>query len=106
MKVCLTKYSCGNCIMHTYDRLNYITYLFDPIRYKSLYIQSYGNLRPTSELVSHRIVTIKTKSSSKKVTVACSLSSEYEQSLRCVISTDSEKLQFRQGLHFVQRIQG
>jgi hypothetical protein len=106
MKISLTEELPGEYTIHTFDRRKYITYLFDPNRCKSLYIQSYNNLRTKSELTSLRIVTISRKGSSEKVTVTGKLTSEYEHCLRCMISTDNKKLQFNQGLHFCTNYSG
>jgi len=100
MKVSLTEELSGKYTIHTTDRRKYISFLFAPNRCKSLCIRSYNKLRDKNELTSLRIVTISRKGSSEKVTVACNLTSEYEQGLRCMISTDSKKLQFNQGLSF------
>jgi len=106
MKISLTEELHGEYTIHTTDRRKYITYLFDPKRCKSLYIQSYNNLRSKSEITSLRVVTIRRKGSSEKITVACNLTLEYEHCLRCMISTDSKKLQFDQGLHFCTNYSG
>jgi hypothetical protein len=106
MKISLTEELPGEYTIHTADRRKYITYLFDPNRCKSLYIQSYDYLRPKSELTSLRIVTISSEGSSEEVTISRKLTSEYEHCLRCMISTDSKKLQFSQGLHFYTKYSG
>jgi hypothetical protein len=106
MKISLTEELPGEYTIHTVDRRKYITYFFDPNRCESLFIQAYNKLSSKSEPTSLRIVTISRKGSSEKVTVACNFISEYELGLRCMITIDSKKLQFNQGLRFYTNYSG
>jgi len=98
MKIRLKRDYYGEYDLFTVDGHN-ITYFFNPKRQRSLFLQSYTRLRNTRKLVSLRIVTISRRGSSEKVKVLRRLS-KCEYCLLCMITTDSRKLRFEQGLSF------
>jgi hypothetical protein len=100
MKVCLVQNSFGGYNLRTFDKCNYLTYSFHPVRFDSLYLQSYTNVRAKSELVSQRIVTIKTKGPSGEVIATCKFTSGYVDCLHCMLLVDSKVLRFEQVLSF------
>jgi hypothetical protein len=100
MKVYLTQNPFGGYQLRTFDGRKYRTYLFYPNRCKSIYIQSYTNVRAKCELVSQRIVTIKAKGPSGEVIATYELTSGYVDRLCCMLFVDSKVLRFEQGLSF------
>jgi hypothetical protein len=99
MKTYLVQAFSGEYHIYTVDGYN-ITYFFNPKRKRLIYLQSYNNVRSNRELVSQRIVTIKTKSPSGKVIATRDFTSDYVDRLRCMITADSKNLLFEQGLSF------
>jgi hypothetical protein len=100
MKICLEQNSFGDYRLCTFDKRNYLTYLFHPVCFDSLYLHSYTNIRAKSELVSLRIVTISNKGPSGEAIATCELTSDYADRLSCMLFIDGKELRFEQGLSF------
>jgi hypothetical protein len=100
MKVCLMKYAAGDCIIYTVKGRHYTTYFFDQDYAKLLCLQSCTNSRDVVESVLQRLVTVNMTGLPGILMATCKFTTSCENSLRCMITTDSKKLQFSQGLSF------
>jgi hypothetical protein len=100
MKVRLTKYSSGDCIICTVKERRYISAFFYPDYAKGLYLQSCTNSIDVVASVLQRVVTVNMTGLPGVLMATCKLTTSCENSLRCMISVNKRELRFEQGLSF------
>jgi len=100
MKVCLTKYSSGDCVICTVEGRRYTVYFFDPDYAKLLYLQSHTNSRDVVESALERVVTVNMTGLPGILMATCKFTINWENSLRCMLAVNKRELRFEQGLYF------
>jgi hypothetical protein len=100
MKVWLTKYSSGDCVICTVEGCHYTTYFFDPDYAKLIYLQSCTNSRKVVEPVLQRVVTVSMTGLPRILMATCKFTTNCENSLRRMILVNKRELRFEQGLSF------
>ena len=97
MKVCLAKYSSGDCIICTVEGRHYIMSFFDPDYTKLLYLQSRTNSRDVVESVLQRVVTVNMAGFPEISMATYKFTTSCENSLRRIIVVTKRGLRFEQG---------